>query len=263
MLLSAGSRCQRAFGQLEQPRAHHGALLPEPGDFRQVELVVVGVEQLEALGVRLHQAVLDAVVDHLHVVPGPARTEVRVAALGSERGEQRLGVGERVLRSADHEAVPLLEAPDAAGDAAIEEAQSALLGLPGAADRVRVAAVAALDHEVARRQQTEQIGEGALGGLPGGEHQPDDARRIEGLDHRLQRVGVAQLGVEVVADDLVSGAAQAFADAAAHAPEAGEPDPHAPSSASSAGVTRATRRPSALTTVRSGSRPSRSRSRRG
>ena len=188
---------------------------------------------------------------------------MRVAALGRERGEQRLGVGERLRGSAHHEAVPRLEAPHAAGDAAVEEAQPALLGLPGPADRVRVAAVPALDHEVARGQQAEQIGEGALGGLPGGEHQPDDARRIERLDQRLERVGVAQFGVEVVADDLVSGAAEAFADAAAHAPEAGEPDPHAPSSANSSSVTRATRRPSALTAVRSGSWPSRSRSRRG
>ena len=36
----------------------------------QVELELGVVHELEALGVRLHQPVLDAVVDHLHEVAG-------------------------------------------------------------------------------------------------------------------------------------------------------------------------------------------------
>ena len=48
------------------------------------------LQQLEALGVRLHQAVLDAVVDHLHEVAGAGRADVRVAVLRRERLEDRL-----------------------------------------------------------------------------------------------------------------------------------------------------------------------------
>ena len=45
----------------------------------EVELVVARVHDLEALGVGLHQAVLDAVVDHLHVVAGARPADVEVA----------------------------------------------------------------------------------------------------------------------------------------------------------------------------------------
>ena len=61
---------ERARGQFAQPRAHDRALTPEVRDLRVVELELALVEHVEALRVGLHQAVLDAVVDHLHVVPG-------------------------------------------------------------------------------------------------------------------------------------------------------------------------------------------------
>ena len=57
---------------------------------REVEVValvgrqrlVAGVAQdVEAFGVRLHQAVLDPVVDHLHEVAGARRTAMQVATL--------------------------------------------------------------------------------------------------------------------------------------------------------------------------------------
>ena len=52
-------------GQLEQPRADDRAVLPGLGHGLEVERVLRRVQDLEALGVGLHQAVLDAVVDHL------------------------------------------------------------------------------------------------------------------------------------------------------------------------------------------------------
>ena len=86
----AGLRGQRAGGQVEQPRADDAAAPPELGDLGQVEVVPVvlrvaqrrrlGVDRVrllpdgrllqdvEPLGVRGHEPVLDAVVDHLHEV---------------------------------------------------------------------------------------------------------------------------------------------------------------------------------------------------
>ena len=48
------------------------------------------VEQREALGVGLQHAVLDAVVDHLHVVTRAGRPDVRVAVLGAQ-GRVKIG----------------------------------------------------------------------------------------------------------------------------------------------------------------------------
>ncbi len=62
------------------------------GDGGQVRAVLRGVEDLEPLRVRLHQAVLDAVVDHLGEVAGARGTGMDVAAFrrqGPEDGLQR------------------------------------------------------------------------------------------------------------------------------------------------------------------------------
>ena len=72
------------LGQLEQPAPHHRAVAPDGGDLVEVEVELVGrPHDLEALGVGLHEAVLDAVVDHLDEVPGPDRADVGVPALGA------------------------------------------------------------------------------------------------------------------------------------------------------------------------------------
>ena len=51
---------------------------------------VLGLEQLVALGVGLHQAVLDAVVDHLRVVAGADLAGVDEALLARTLGAQRV-----------------------------------------------------------------------------------------------------------------------------------------------------------------------------
>src|SRR6185312_14309686 len=89
-------------------------------------------QYVEALGIGLHQPVLDAVVDHLHEMPGARRAGVNVAALGpviASDATQRARYGavsrcERVengvehvddwLVAADHQAIAALETPDSA-----------------------------------------------------------------------------------------------------------------------------------------------------
>ena len=68
---------ERARAQIEQPRGDDAAAPPHLGDVGEVEVEAVSfrqrlrirvAEDVEAFGVRLHQAVLDAVVDHLDEV---------------------------------------------------------------------------------------------------------------------------------------------------------------------------------------------------
>ena len=54
-------------------------------------------------------------------VGGPRRADVRVAVLRRERGEDRLGVVERLPLPPDHQAVPVLQPPDPAGGPAVQE----------------------------------------------------------------------------------------------------------------------------------------------
>src|SRR5688572_27361671 len=64
---------ERLDEQVEQPGADDGALAPGVEDLGDVLDQVDLLEQLEALGVGLHDRVLDAVVDHLGEVTGARR----------------------------------------------------------------------------------------------------------------------------------------------------------------------------------------------
>ena len=79
---------QRHRRQIEQPRTDHAAAPPDFRDVGQVQIVAdffrqvfAGrvLENVEALGIGLHHAVLDAVVHHLHEVPGAGGAAVDVA----------------------------------------------------------------------------------------------------------------------------------------------------------------------------------------
>ena len=117
----------------------------------------VGVAQdVEAFGVGLHQAVLDAVVDHLDEVAGaararsagsPARRADRGPSRPGVRGmsprarrqrlEDRIEVLDDVLVAADHQAVAALEAPDAAAGAGVDVVDALAPPAPCAARECR------------------------------------------------------------------------------------------------------------------------------
>src|SRR5262245_10719775 len=87
-------------------------------------------EDIEPLGIRRHQAVFDAVVDHLDKVAGAARPAVQIAIgrgaaqsittwcrrnitfARGQRLENRIETLHRGVGSADHEAVTALQTPD-------------------------------------------------------------------------------------------------------------------------------------------------------
>ena len=88
---------------------------------RLVEVELAILQDLEALGVGLHEAVLDAVVDHLDEVPRADRAAVQPAVRRSERVEHRRQPLDGRLRAADHQAVADVVAPDAARGAGVDE----------------------------------------------------------------------------------------------------------------------------------------------
>ena len=159
--LSSGLSCERRRGQVEQPRGDDAAAPPHLGDVAQVEVVLVelgfaqrrglgvdgalaladvGVaEDVEPLGVRGHDAVLDAVVDHLDEVAGaaaarsagsrarrvagsPSRPGVRGAASTDGASAAKIGSSRCTTSrvAADHLAVAALLAPDAARGADVD-----------------------------------------------------------------------------------------------------------------------------------------------
>ena len=97
----AGVVVERGDQQVEQPRPDDRALAPGAEDLGDVVDEVDLLEQLPALGVALHDGVLDAVVDHLGEVPGADLAGVHGAelALGLERVEGRLHLRDVVGRS--------------------------------------------------------------------------------------------------------------------------------------------------------------------
>ena len=120
-------------------------------------------QQIESFGVGGHEAVLDAVVHHLHEVAGAARAAMQVAvrrrtcarryvfaqppgASDANNGASRVDGGGV---AADHEAIAVLETPDAAADADVEVVQPAFAERRGAAHVVDEMRVAAVDQRVA------------------------------------------------------------------------------------------------------------------
>ena len=113
-LLELGRLVERDGRQVEQPGRDDAAAPPDLGDRGDVDVVHVELriaraapsrrrrraaacrrcvlEDVQPLGVRRHQPVLDAVVHHLHEVPGAVRPAVQVAELLRRRVAAAPGV---------------------------------------------------------------------------------------------------------------------------------------------------------------------------
>src|SRR6476661_8546976 len=127
----------------------------------------VGVlKDVEPFRVGGHQAVLDAIVHHLHEMSGTGRAAVEIALFGSSAnffasrspisvsatGGQRFEDGVEALDdvrfAANHLAVATLEAPDAAAGADVAIMNALGRKLFGATDIVDVVGVSAVDHDI-------------------------------------------------------------------------------------------------------------------
>ena len=185
---------ERQRRQLAQPRAHDRALHPEVGDLRVVELVLARVEEREALGVGLHDPVLDAVVDHLHVVPGAGRAEVapaRAVLLGRGRREHVEDRGQPLdglVVAADHHAVARPRGPRRRRSRPRRRSAAPSRAAPpgGACRRDQRELPPSMIVSPSLEQPGQRL-DGLLGRVAGRHHDPDGARRVELRDQVLQR----------------------------------------------------------------------------
>jgi hypothetical protein len=258
--------CQRLGGEIEQPGRDDAAAPPDLGDLGkiEVELVVLGVAQRCGLGVdvalhlpgvrleqdvhafrvRGHEAVLDAVVDHLHEVARAGRAAMQIALLGGsgvapsagsarrrlEPGcdafENRIQVTDNLLISTDHQTVAALQPEHPAAGAAIDVMYAALLKRLRSQDVVAVVAVAPVDDGVAGSHARGELFDGPAGRACG-DHHPDGARFGQLGDQPVDRVGTSN----AAADDLSDGGRADVIDDAAMAVFGKAPDQarsHAP-----------------------------------
>src|SRR5579863_5797801 len=123
------------------------------------------VQDVQALGESGHNAVLDAVMHHLHEVARAVGAAVQVALFGSaanflasgralhgpdagsQRLENRVKMLDDLFLAADHLAVTAVETPDAAAGAAIDIVDVVLREFFRAPDIVLVVRVAAVDDD--------------------------------------------------------------------------------------------------------------------
>src|SRR5690242_3639285 len=125
--------------EVEQPGTDHAAATPDFGYVSKVQIILLifrkfrlvsVAEDVEALGIGLHDAVLDAVVHHLHKMSGAGWTAIDVAffrgagnllatgsawnvtAPGGKGLEDRIELVKGFFRAADHHAVAAVDTPD-------------------------------------------------------------------------------------------------------------------------------------------------------
>src|SRR5260370_34357272 len=110
---------------------------------RRQRLAIGVLQDVKSFGIGLHQAVFDAVMDHLDEMPGADRAGMDIALLDPgiaslaprgardiadarrERGENRVEPVDHGLVAADHHAIAALDAPDAASGADVPISTSA------------------------------------------------------------------------------------------------------------------------------------------
>ena len=83
---------ERQGAEIEKPGRNNAAAPPDFGDIGEIQGEALGIRQpriglaaqdVETLGISLHQAIFDAVVDHLDEMSGARRSRVDVAMFGA------------------------------------------------------------------------------------------------------------------------------------------------------------------------------------
>ena len=144
---------------------------------------------------QLHVAVLDAVVHHLHIVPGTrvadpiaARNVIVRADFGGDFLEDILDEGPRFMMSAGHDARSFECALFTAGNAGPDEAITACFEIRMPTIGVAEVAVAAVDDDVALRQQRLELIDHRVHRRTGFDHNHHPPRRFETAHEFFQRV---------------------------------------------------------------------------
>ena len=194
----------------------------------------------EHVGLRdhLHHGVFDAVMHHLHEMPGAAGSagdEAGFVAVARRDGAEERGEAiHRARRAAGHDRGAPQRALGAAGDAEAEEVHAARGGHVDAPRGVSPEGIAAVDHGVARLEHGEQFAERGIDRRSGGHEQEDRARpgqggrergegcrrRGAGAEFRGERRRARGIGVEQGKARAV--AREVAGEVGAHRPEADE-----------------------------------------
>src|SRR6266436_2028630 len=191
--MQIGTLEQGAGCEVEQPRADHAATPPEFRYIGQVEIILVvlwtaqrcrlgidvlllladvGVfEDVQSFGVGCHDAILNAVVDHLDEMAGTMGATMIVTLFGSAIdffasrdaycGVDTGGQGRKdgveafddFVLAANHLAVTTLESPHAAARPYVKVVDAMWFKHPGVPDIVVVVRVAAVNHNIIGSQQ--------------------------------------------------------------------------------------------------------------
>ena len=185
---------EHAGGQLDQERLQRPAIPVGKHLGERIRCEAAGaLQHVVRFGDELHVGVLDAVVHHLHEMPGAVGADVRHARSGiglrRNRFEDRRERGVGFLGAARHDRRTVARAVFAARDAGAHEPQaSGGVGL-FAPLRVLVPGVAAVDDDVAGVEQRLQIGHHLIDGRARLDHHQDLARALEAADQILQARG--------------------------------------------------------------------------
>ncbi len=176
------------------------ALVPGAEDLRDLRGGVAGdiAQQLVRLADELHVRVLDAVVHHLHEVPGTVRTDVgharrTVGRLRRDLLQHRAQRVVRLLGAARHDARPVERALLAAGDAHADEVDPLLAQLALPAPGVREVRVATVDDHVAGLQQRGELLDHRVRRVTGLHHHDQAPRPLQRRDELLRTLARDEL----------------------------------------------------------------------
>ena len=144
------------------------------------------MHQLEPFGVRLHQAVLDAVVNHLDVVAGAVVADAQIAVFGCEREKDRLEPPAHRQLAADHETKSLGETPDAAARSSVNVVNLFRRQFLSATNIIVKVRVPAVDHDIVWPQTLPKRRDDRFSGFTSRHHDPHSARRLETADETFE-----------------------------------------------------------------------------
>ncbi len=151
-------------------------------------------QQVVRLGDQLHVGVLDAVVDHLHEVTGPVGSDVDATGLtvdlcrdGLEDGSE---LGVRLVGASRHDARPVERTFLAAGHTGADKMQTVLAQRLLAASGVGVMRVTAVDDDVVRLEQWDELVDHGVRRRPRLDHDDHGTRLLQRgheVGHRVAR----------------------------------------------------------------------------
>src|SRR5205823_172250 len=156
------------FHQVDQPRTNHGAVAPTAQDFRDVQLVLIAFEQVDAFTDGLEHPEFDPVVDQLCKVAGAGWARVYVAALHRKVEQDGLDSRDRLGVAACHETRAGPSTLYSPAGAEVDEADPPLGEAGVAPNRIAPVRVAGVDDDVARVQDRGQVVQDCIDHRAGG-----------------------------------------------------------------------------------------------